>query len=236
MSGATDARARAVIDDDFADFQAAPPSATAAAPPMPSGKPSLMDMLASAPAPATGTPAYAARQPLYTSPATTGAPTGMGMGSGMGSGMGMGMQPTPATYGGGRPLSFAQPALSPTSSSTAPPSLATSPTVGAKKPAGAGVGNFDDLWTMGMSLGSGSKPGTPVGGKRTSMGWGMGAGAAAPAKSMKDLEREKAQAGIWGVGAQKAPQAQQQQQAGAGAFGSFGPAAGGAGGADDLLL
>ena len=234
MSGATDARARAVIDDDFADFQAAPPSATAAAPPMPSGKPSLMDMLASAPAPATGTPAYAARQPLYTSPATTGAPAGMGMG--MGSGMGVGMQPTPATYGGGRPLSFAQPALSPTSSSTAPPSLATSPTVGAKKPAGVGAGNFDDLWTMGMSLGSGSKPGTPVGGKRTSIGLGMGAGAAAPAKSMKDLEREKAQAGIWGVGAQKAPQAQQQQQAGAGAFGSFGPAAGGAGGADDLLL
>ena len=130
-------------------------------------------------------------------------------------------------------LFVAQPALSPTSSSTAPPSLATSPTVGAKKPAGAGAGNFDDLWTMGMSLGSGSKPGTPVGGKRTSIGLGMGAGAAAPAKSMKDLEREKAQAGIWGVGAQKA---QQQQQAGAGAFGSFGPAAGGAGGADDLLL
>ena len=193
-------------------------------------------MLASAPAPvaATGTPAYAARQPLYASPATPSAPMGMGMG--------VGMHPTSAAYGAqgqGRPLSFAQPTLSPTS-----PIVPSGAGAGAKKPAGAGAGNFDDLWTMGMSLGSGSKPGTPVGGKRVSMGMGMGmgmgAGAAASAKSMKDLEREKAQAGIWGVGAQKVSQAQQQQQqqqAGAGAFGSFGPVGGSAaGGADDLLL
>lgn len=88
----------------------------------------------------------------------------------------------------------------------------------AAKPAASS--NFDDLWSM--SLGSSaSKPQT----------------SAAPAKSIQDLQREKAQAGIWGAGQQgKAP-------AGAG-FGAFGapalsnaaPPSSSGNGMDDLLF
>lgn len=101
--------------------------------------------------------------------------------------------------------------LSPASRTTTSSSI-TSPTtgIGAFGAAGAGMAgaaqhkktgssaNFDDLWSM--SLG-GSKPAasTP---------------AAAP-KSIKDLEKEKAQAGIWG-----GAQAQNRPPASAG-FGSF---------------
>ena len=69
--------------------------------------------------------------------------------------------------------------------------------------------------SLGVGAGAGSKPSTPVGGKWMSMGMGLGlglglGGRGAPAKSMKDLEQEKVQTGIWGVSVQKA---QQQQQA-----------------------
>jgi epsin len=115
------------------------------------------------------------------------------------------------------------PAMAPTASASA--------ALGAAKP--KQNSNFDDLWSM--SLGSsttGSKP--------------TGSGTSAT-KSIKDLEKEKAQAGIWGSGQQ-----QQQQRPGGGAMGGaggFGNFSGGsfggsgaassstsAGGADDLLL
>lgn len=67
---------------------------------------------------------------------------------------------------------------------------AAAPGAAAAKPASSG---FDDLWSM--SLGSSaSKPQT----------------ASTPAKSIQDLQKEKAQAGIWGAN----------QGAGFGAFGA----------------
>jgi epsin len=75
-----------------------------------------------------------------------------------------------------------------------------------------------------MSLGS-AAGGKPAG------------GAAAGSKSIRDLEKEKAQAGIWG--AQNQMRSQAPASAATGAFGSFvkpvAPSSGGDG-ADDLLL
>jgi epsin len=88
--------------------------------------------------------------------------------------------------------------------------------------------NFDDLWSM--SLGSSaSKPATGGGG----------------GKSIKDLEKEKAQAGIWGSGQNGGVAS----SGGMGGFGNFGGSSfggssgsggavssGSTGGGDDLLL
>lgn len=79
-------------------------------------------------------------------------------------------------------------------------------------------GGFDDLWSMSLGSSATSKPSASA-----------GAG-----KSIRDLEKEKAQRGIWGTQSQPRPLA-------ADPFGSFPTAAGsGAGGApagaDDLLL
>lgn len=110
---------------------------------------------------------------------------------------------------------------------------ATAPTTGASKPKPSS--NFDDLWSM--SLGS-----SPSNNKSAATGTGAN-------KSIKDLEKEKAQAGIWGSG----PQSQQQQQRpggmamGGSGFGQFGgtsfsgsgavsSSSASAGGGDDLLL
>jgi epsin len=94
-------------------------------------------------------------------------------------------------------------------------SVATSATTTTTKSSGGG---FDDLW--GMSLGS-AVANKPVG--------------SSGGKSIRDLEKEKAQAGIWGV--------QNQRPSMAGGFESFAKSAGlnvGGGGApagaDDLLL
>jgi epsin len=78
-----------------------------------------------------------------------------------------------------------------------------------------------------MSLGS-AATGKPAG------------GAAAGSKSIRDLEKEKAQAGIWGAQSQMRPQAPASSAA-AGGFGSFvkplAPSSGGESAeADDLLL
>ncbi|KAF8262391.1 hypothetical protein EI94DRAFT_1780032 [Lactarius quietus] len=201
-------------DDDFADFQAAPPSApasatTTAVSPTPGAapKPSLMDLLSSAPA-----------------------------------------APSPATYRPPQPTAQTQPfgafntvltpssQTRPSSTPVAAPSYATSPVIGAARSAvGSPVstsaplpgksaksgGGFDDLWSMSLGSAATSKPSAPA-----------GAG-----KSIRDLEREKAQAGIWGAQSQARPLA-------AGGFGSFvttnaaaGSGAGGApAGTDDLLL
>jgi len=114
--------------------------------------------------------------------------------------------------------------LTPAMGPTAPAAL------GAAKPKPSS--NFDDLWSMSLGSSTGSKP--------TSSGTGA-------TKSIKDLEKEKAQAGIWGSGLQ--PQQQRSgggAMGGAGGFGNFGGGSFGgsgaasssasAGGADDLLL
>jgi epsin len=93
--------------------------------------------------------------------------------------------------------------------------------------------NFDDLWSMSLGSSTGNKP---------------AAGGTGANKSIKDLEKEKAQAGIWGSG----QQSQQQKPGGGamgatGAFGQFGSgsfvgsgaatsSSASAGGGDDLLL
>ena len=91
---------------------------------------------------------------------------------------------------------------------------APAPAPTAAKPASSG--NFDDLWSM--SLGSStSKPQTN----------------ATPAKSIQDLQKEKAQAGIWGSG-----QAQPAMGAGFGSFASSNaaPPSSSGNGLNDLLF
>ncbi|KAL0567549.1 Epsin-3, clathrin recruitment and traffic between the Golgi and endosome [Marasmius crinis-equi] len=232
--GATKQPSVAIDDDDFADFQAAPSSPTSAAPAPAAAAPkmNLMDMLnASQPTTMTASPPpMQTQQSLFNMGGNSaggmgaGGMGGMGTGAGMGMGMGMGMhrsntsmsnssqfsssmQPTSPTG-----FSAMRPTMSPTSSTTA----AKTPVAGASKPAATGGNaNFDDLWSM--SLGS-SKPTTTAG----------------PVKSMKDLEKEKSSAGLWGGAGSKPPMGN------TGAFGTFGGASTGtgnaSGGGDDLLL
>jgi epsin len=113
------------------------------------------------------------------------------------------------------PISARSTVTSPVTSGTK-----SSTSASASTKTGSAGGGFDDLWSM--SLGS-AVAGKPAG------------GAAAGSKSIRDLEKEKAQAGIWGAQNQKRPQA----PASSGAFGSFvAPSSGGesTAGTDDLLL
>ncbi|KAG6841019.1 hypothetical protein C0991_002567 [Blastosporella zonata] len=173
----------AIDDDDFADFQAAPiqTSTTVAAPataPAPArAQPSLMDLLASTPSTYTAPRPALQQQPIsFAGNTNTNANAGFG-----------GMhRPSPSLssqpqfssaplqaqpmYGG---ASQVQPLFG-----GAP--LASTPSAApAAKPISGG-GAFDDLWSM--SLGSGNKP----------------VAANGQGKSIKDLEREKATAGLWG--------------------------------------
>lgn len=211
-------------EDDFADFQAAPSSPhaittttkpLAAAPVAAAAKPNLMDLLAST-APATSKPVQSAQPQSFSVFNTTLVPSS---------------QVRPSSTPAIAPASAAMPVMNPMGArstvtspvSTASPSLATTST---KKQGGAGAGGFDDLWTMSLGSAAASKPGSGAGGS----------------KSIRDLEKEKAQAGIWGA------QNQSRRPATAGdGFGSFiksaGPSSGGGGGgsgapagADDLLL
>lgn len=234
-----------MVDDDFADFQAAPVAAVPAQAPVPAvapprGNANLMSLLNATPAqPVAGTgfgqlqqavpPAYGGMGMNVNTGMGTGMGGGMGRGVGMGMGMGMGghrqtpslsspgsmMQPQQPMYGGGA-------AMRPAASLSPQPVMGMggarpATTTPAAKPAG---GNFDDLWSMSLGSASGAKPGS-----------------AAPGKSIKDLEKEKANAGLWG--------GQQQQQRPVGsaplpAFGAFGngapPSSSNNGHADDLLL
>jgi epsin len=210
-------------EDDFADFQAAPSSPPSAAPlaaaPVASAaaavsKPNLMDLLAST-APATSKPIQSA-QPQ---------PFGAFNNALVPSSSQVRPSSTPATV----PAFAAMPAISPMSARSAvtSPVTAGSPSVvttSTKLGGGGGGGGFDDLWTMSLGSATASKPG----------------GGAAGAKSIRDLEKEKAQAGIWGAQNQMRPPA---AAAAGGGFGSFVksavPSGGGGGaptGADDLLL
>jgi len=86
--------------------------------------------------------------------------------------------------------------------------------------------NFDDLWSLSLGSSGATKP---------------GAGPANP-KSIKDLEKEKALAGLWGgAGDPTRGSSSASRPPAMGGFGSFGGAGGTSsssnmGGGDDLLL
>ena len=198
-----------------------------------------------APQPATGGKKINLMDMLSTTPAHVGytqpqQPAGYGMGGlGVGGNVGgggmgiMGMGGHRQTPSISNPTQFSSPMppqlqpqqpnlfgggsapMKPTSMVGSQPSMSNS---SAKPPAAAQTksANFDDLWSM--SLGSGSSSSAKP-------------GATTASKSIKDLEKEKAQAGIWGV-----QQGVQQKPVG-GAFGGFGNAAPpSSSGGDDLLL
>ncbi|KAL0064304.1 Epsin-3, clathrin recruitment and traffic between the Golgi and endosome [Marasmius tenuissimus] len=227
-----------IDDDDFADFQAAPSSPTGAAPAPAAAAPkmNLMDMLNNSAKPpmTTSPPPMQGQQSLFNSMGGMGGMGGNsagGMGGnnagGMGMGMGMGMHRSNTSMSGSSQFSSPMQPTSPTGFSTMRPTMSPTPSTtstktpaanaaAASKPAASSGGGFDDLWSM--SLGS-SKP-----------------AANAPVKSMKDLEKEKSSAGLWGgAGGAKPPMGNM------GSFGAFGGSSSGTGnasggGGDDLLL
>ena len=214
------------IDDDFGDLQAAPtatPAVQTTTPAAGVANQNLMNLLNATPARTTGLPA------------TTGVvqsqpQAGFGMG-------GLGHRQTPslsAQFSSPIPAQ-SPPMMQPQSFSIGGPLKPTQPSMGfgmggatlggnpAARPQSAAASttksaNFDDLWSLG--LGSTAKP---VSTNNTGTG----------GKSIKDLEKEKAQAGLWGNQAKPPPGAQQ-----FGAFGSFGTAAppSSSAGNDDFLL
>ncbi|PIL35143.1 hypothetical protein GSI_02932 [Ganoderma sinense ZZ0214-1] len=208
-------------DDDFDDFQTAPPSAApttnaffSTAPAVSTSLPPPLTAQSFTPPPAqaannlfnmlsSGTPAAAARPAQNVMPNA-----GMGM-----------MRPmmaSPPPMMGGAPLVPNRPVMAP----TPPPGRATTTSAAQQqKP----MANFDDLWSMSLS----STSGKPSGGAP-----------AAQQKSIKDLEKEKAQAQMWGGGVG-------QGRLGSG-FGAFGaptatssaapPTSSSGNGLDDLLF
>ncbi|KAG1746036.1 uncharacterized protein EDB91DRAFT_1268988 [Suillus paluster] len=215
-------------DDDFADFQAAPsspaPSSPAPASTAPlTTKPTLMDMLRSTSPPTVNrasmiSPSLAGQVPK---PAYANASMGA-------------LSPTnrqffsPTAGGSSGNLWSTSTPLSPTSSvrtsmSAAPISAAAAPPKASPAAAPRSSSNFDDLWSL--SLGTSSTTSTVKSGNT--------------GKSIKDLEKEKAQAGIW-ASSQKPGAAQMGMGGGFGNFGGMGTSGGvssaSASGGDDLLL
>lgn len=192
--------------DDFDDFQSAPPSAGLQSPvtiavASPAAKPSLNVFDILGQTSATASPITPTALPQYSA------------GSSLGFGGAPPMQAQAAAkpnYGHAASGSFSM--LSPTSTTSNLSSRTpTSPPAAPKS-----SGNFDDLWSMsiGGSSTTSAKPAAANGGK-----------------SIKQMEQEKASAGMWG--AAPATNAQGQGQGGSG----FGSSGGGFGnGGDDLLL
>ncbi|TDL19715.1 ENTH-domain-containing protein [Rickenella mellea] len=209
-------------DDEFDDFQAAPPSA-------PANKPNVFEFLNStASQPAVAAPprqAMTSMQPQFNpvqQPATFNAFPAMSPTANRQTFAQQAQQP---------PIYSAAQVITPTSpparqSQFANTTLgggkgvvsATATTTAGKAAVPASSVNFDDLFSM--SLGSASASANK--------------GATGNAKSIKDLEKEKSQAGIWGSAAQSKPAA----AGSAAGFGSFGVsgASTNASGDDDLLL
>ncbi|KAF5382780.1 hypothetical protein D9615_002751 [Tricholomella constricta] len=184
-----------IDDDDFADFQAAPVQATttgtAAPVPAPAAgavKPNLMDLLNSTPARPAGF-----GQPQQ--PPAFGA-AGMGI-MGVGGGNSMHRASSSLSFQSRQQFSSSPLQAQPLYGGAAP-RPAAAPAAAPAKPSSGGA--FDDLWSMSL----GAKP--------------AAAGSAAVGKSIKDLEKEKAMAGLWG--------GQKPMGTGAGAkanaFGAFG--------------
>lgn len=207
-------------DDDFDDFQAAPPSApispapTASAPAK--ANMNIFDALGSTPQ--GGFSAQQAAQPQRMS---------MSMQSGYSASPVMSpvvnrssfaspvqQQPmSPSVFGGGGLMSPTSPPPSSTAGRSAVPPRSSLASATSAKSSGSG-GGFDDLWSMSLGSSGAAKPAANNSGAK---------------KSIKDLEKEKAQASIWG---------------GAGGANSMGTAfrassntqASSSGGNDDLLL
>ncbi|KAG2131770.1 hypothetical protein DEU56DRAFT_813207 [Suillus clintonianus] len=212
-------------DDDFADFQAAPSSPAPSSPapasaPVPT-KPTLMEMLRSA-SPPTGN-----RAPMMSPSLASQVPTGFPNTSMRAlSPTNRQFFPAAASGSSGSLWSTSTP-LSPTTSVRTPMSAAPIPPAAAPPKASPASppkssSNFEDLWSM--SLGTSSTTPTVKSGST--------------GKSIKDLEKEKAQAGIW-ASSQK-PGAAQMGMGGFGNFGGIGTSGGAsfasASGGDDLLL
>ncbi|KAG7444172.1 ENTH-domain-containing protein [Guyanagaster necrorhizus] len=232
-----------IDDDEFADFQAAPSSPAPTVTTSPTVAPmnaklNLMEMLNSSPTSSAQTARPTSTDFMQTSVQPQ--PIGMGIGSNFKMGMsGSGHRPSPSLSASvSPPLQPQQPntnlfggstvmnPMTTTSSFSAvpmrptPPSVSSTTSVSSTAPKPAPSANFDDLWSMSLGGGLVTKPVTPI---------AVGGG-----KSMKDLEKEKASAGLWGGATSKPP-------IGAQSFGSFGPATTPAnsasnGGVDDLLL
>ncbi len=111
----------------------------------------------------------------------------MGYSAGIGVGMG-GHRQTPSfssiVFGGGGAALRPTPVAMGSSFSTPPSAPTNKPSLA---PATKSSSNFDDLWSL--SLGSTTAKPSAVG--------------AASGKSIKDLEKEKAMAGLWGGGGQQ---------------------------------
>ncbi|KAI0763525.1 hypothetical protein BD413DRAFT_642400 [Trametes elegans] len=202
-------------DDDFDDFQSAPPSAvpvsatpflnsaagpaqspqTPLQPQVPAGNSSLFNMLS-----APNASAAPARTPYMSPPAVSVQnPMQNVLRPAMATSPPPAMTSPPPMMASQTPLVPSHGIMSPTS--PPPRSTATSPAVAAATSQHkASAASFDDLWSM--SLGSSSS----VAGKSG------GATGSTQQKSIKDLEKEKAQAQIWGQ--------RNKPPAGAG-FGSF---------------
>lgn len=226
-------------DDDFADFQAAPVQSA----PAPTTKPNLMEMLNSSPAPP---PIMSTTTTSYGQPSAgfgnlgTGFNNNMGRGGGIGAG---GHRPSPSLSSQSSPFSsplvpqqtpsqnfFGGVGGGPMKPST--PTPAAGRPVSTQQPAVAAKpsANFDDLWSLSLGSSGATKPG--------------GTGPAANPKSIKDLEKEKALAGLWGGTGDHPSLVNTRGGSSAsrhGGFGSFGGAGGTSsssnmGGGDDLLL
>ncbi|KAF8903085.1 hypothetical protein CPB84DRAFT_1845920 [Gymnopilus junonius] len=222
-----------IDDDDFADFQAAPVQAAPApapAPPAPAKRPTLMDMLGSSQTQAAATSGFG--QPIQPQQPQ---PIGYGMGMGPTSPtMGMGMSGHRQTQSFsvqsgqfGAPLVPQQPqsqfgGIAPMRPMSSVPVNTTRGAASPAPPKSSGGGNFDDLWSLSLGSTSTSKP----------------IGAATGGKSIKDLEKEKAMAGLWGgqQQSQGRPGGAAQPPSAFGAFGNGAPPSSSAGGVDDLLL
>lgn len=226
-----------VGDDDFDDFQTAPPSAAPAAPVVPATQQIHQVQKTARP---LSTPLFPQQAPLQSmspplqsmTPPVQSMSTMQAMSAAMppmhnrmgSNSFGTPLTPTTGSTAG-RP-SYISPATTPMQpmQSSAFGSQPARTTTTSPAPKQAASANFDDLWSMGLGSSASAKPATPSSG---------------PAKSIKEIEKEKAQAGIWGSSQSGASMA-----AGFGSFGgnvstpsaSAQAPASSAGGFDDLLL
>ncbi|KIJ62654.1 hypothetical protein HYDPIDRAFT_94170 [Hydnomerulius pinastri MD-312] len=219
-----------LLDDDFADFQAAPSPASP-----PPARPTLREMLNSSPPPAGRAPAPAMAVPLASQVLRTTSPPAYTPSSfnilspTNNNRQSQTFATTPAAPVQNNLWGSSQP-ISPTASTTSarkPTSAAPTraPISGAPSPAPAkGMSGFEDLWSMSLGAPSSSSA----------------AKSATAGKSIKDLEKEKSQAGIWASTQKPGPAMGASMGTGMGSgFGNFGSTqSGGAssGGGDDLLL
>jgi len=214
-----------IDDDEFADFQAAP---IAPQPSLVASKPNLMDMLQSnttARPPAVSSFNQVAHQSQPTIYGNNNSHNNFGTTSGNRMSYTPASVPAQQLFGGGAPMKPTSPPMKPTS----PPLMSSplAPASNSPKPSA----NFDDLWSMSLGSASAANSAKPFGSAAAPAGGG---------KSIKDLEKEKALAGLWGSAGVGRGQGQ-----GMGSFGGFGGmGVGGAasasstavGNGDDLLL